>query len=87
MKKLVTFQEGIFNLKKFPRRRLRDRLKKMKELERLENTPVTLDINTKKKEAVKEDWQKTNRNDKTDGMSQKARRLQGRTLFKSDRCY
>ena len=46
----------------------------MKELERLAkhvSSPLS-DINTKKKEAVKEDWQKTNRNDKTDGMSQKA---------------
>ena len=74
--KLVTFQEGIFNLKKVSpeEKAKRDREKKMKELERLAkhaSNPLS-DINTKKKEAVKEDWQKTNRNDKTDGMSQKA---------------
>ena len=74
--KLVTFQEGIFNLKKVSpeEKAKRDRMKKMNELERLAkhaSNPLS-DINTKKKEAVKEDWQKTNRKDKTDGMSQKA---------------
>ena len=74
--KLVTFQEGIFNLKKVsPEEKAKmSREKKMKELERLAkhaSNPLS-DINTKKKMAVKEDWQKVNRKDKTDGMSQKA---------------
>ena len=79
----VTFGEGVFGLsfkkQTAGEKEAKARKKKIDELERLTkhlNNPLS-DINTSKtmsakKKEVKEDWQKTNRNDKTDGMSDKA---------------
>ena len=79
----VTFDEGVFGLsfkkETDDEKKAKARKKKIDELERLVkhvNNPLS-DVNTSKTmkakaKQVKEDWQKTNRNDKTDGMSAKA---------------